>query len=96
MAIKAGKVIVPALELDKYWVASFSVVSGIVGGGASLSSTLIPYNDLGQTGDPIILDPIDVMDSIQTDPEAAAIYVAILAFLQKKGIEQGKLTPEEE
>lgn len=96
MAIKAAKITVPSIELDKFWVASFSVVSGEVGGPAFLYSTLIPYNAQGQTGNPITLNEIDVLEAVRTDPDAAAIYAAVLAYLEKKGIEQGKLAPEEE
>lgn len=97
MPISAGKIIIPSKELDKYWVAKFNVVAGEVNGQVSLDATLIPYNEQGDVGEPIHLLPLDVLAEVQSDPDAMEIYVKVLAYLQKKGIEQGKLPePEEE
>jgi hypothetical protein len=96
MPINAGKIIIPAKELDKYWVANFNVVAGQVNGVVHLYSTLIPYNLEGDTGEPIPLDPLDVNAEVQVDPDALEIYVKVLAYIQKKAIEQGKIPESEE
>lgn len=96
MPITAGKIIIPAKELDKYWVANFHVMAGILNGSVSLNASLIPYNNAGDQGEAIHLDPIDVMEQVQVDPDALEIYLKVLAYLQKKAIEQGKIPEAEE
>jgi hypothetical protein len=96
MPIVAKPKIIPEKTLNKFWIAKFHSDSGIVGGAASLNATLIPYNEeTQQLGDPIHLDAIDVFQEVQVDPQAAQIYGYIMAYLQKKAIEQGKLEAEE-
>jgi hypothetical protein len=96
MPIQAGKIIIPAKELDKYWVLDFHVSSSGVNGSVSLNAVLIPYNNEGDIGDGITINTLNVLEEVQSDPDALEIYVKVLAYLQKKAIEQGKIPEAEE
>lgn len=90
MPISGKKIIIPARELDKYWVARFSTGAGF-GGSPKLEIVLIPYNADNATSDPIFLDPIDVFEETQNNPLAAQIYGLIMQFVEAKAKEQNKI-----
>lgn len=97
--IAAQPTIIPAKTLDKYWVHQFAVGTTGVGGTALLNSCLIPYNDSGDVGPEIQLEPINVFEQLAIDPEtqlpkdpdAAQIFALVLAYVEKKAKQQGKI-----
>jgi hypothetical protein len=99
MPITAGKITIPAKELDKYWVHSFTVGTTGVNGQAILKASLIPYNEAGDIWQEISLDPISVFEQSAinpetqepVDPDAAVIFGLVLSYVEKKAKEQGKL-----
>lgn len=91
MPIQAAPIIVPAKTLDKYWVHTFSVGTTGVNGAALLRSSLLPYNDNGDVGPEIQLDVISVFEQLSVDPDAAEIFGRVLAYVEKKAKEQGKI-----
>jgi hypothetical protein len=91
MPITADPIIIPAKTLDKYWVHSFSVGTTGVNGVAMLHSSLLPYNDGGDIGPEIVLDTINVFEQLAVDPDAAQIFGLVMAYVEKKAKEQGKI-----
>lgn len=96
MPIKAKPIVVPEKVFDDYWVALFQSTSNGVGEKACLHSAIIPFNKTsGEAGSSINLDAIDVFAELAADADARVIYGLILAYLQKKAIEQGKLEADD-
>ena len=91
MPVQGKPVIIPAKVLDKFWISLFQSVANLTEQTAELNATLIPYNDNGDSGEPIYLEPINVFHEVATDPEAAQIFGLIQVWLEKKAVEQGKL-----
>jgi len=84
-------IIVPSKSLDKIWVTSFSSMSQGPNKLITLNIILTPYNESGDEGTGIVLGPYDVAEICLSDPEAAAIYGAILAWVEKKAKAEGKI-----
>lgn len=91
MPIVADPIIVPEKVLNKFWVYSFSVGTTGVNGAALLHSSLLPYNDAGDVGPEITLDTINVFEQVAIDPDAAKIFGLVMAYVEKKAKEQGKI-----
>lgn len=92
MPIKAKPIVVPEKVLTEFWVSLFQAMSSSVGGQAWLNSAIVPYDpNTGAIGDEIVLDPINILERVKTDKDAAMIYGMILKFLEKVALEQGKV-----
>jgi len=91
MPISANPITIPAKVLDKYWVETFTVGTTGLNGLALLNSSLLPYNDSGDIGPSIALDTINVFQEMATDPDAAQIFSLVMAYIEKKAKEQGKI-----
>lgn len=91
MPIQAAPIVVPAKTLDKYWVHSFAVGTTGVNGNAFLRSSLLPYNDSGDVGAEISLEAINVFVETAIDQDAAQIFGLVMAYVEKKAKQQGKI-----
>ena len=91
MPIEANPIIIPAKTLDKFWVHLFSVGTTGVNGEAILHSSLLPYNDSGDVGAEIPLNAISVFQECEIDQDAAQIFSLVMAYIEKKAKEQGKI-----
>lgn len=82
---------IPEKVLNKVWVTGFVSTSPGPNLATTLTIELIPYNEQGDVGARVRLDPIDVLHAAQTDPEAAQIYGRILHWVERKAKEEGKI-----
>lgn len=91
MPIKADPIVIPEKVLNKFWVHSFNVGTTGVNGKAILHSSILPYNDSGDIGPEIVLNTIDVFSELAVDPKAAQIFGLVMAYVERKAREQGKI-----
>lgn len=96
MPILGKPIVIPPKTLDQFWLAIFSSVANLVEQQATLSMSIVPYNEQGEMGEVIHLDPVDIFarvnpQSPEFDLQAAQIYQSILAYATKEAIAQGKI-----
>lgn len=84
-------IVIPAKQLDKVFVTLFESSAQAPNMPVTLNCRLVPYNDAGDAGAPIVLGPYDVAAMCAEDQEAAVIYGLILAWIQKKARAEGKI-----
>jgi hypothetical protein len=95
MPIQPKPIIIPQKTLDKLWIQSLSISGGSPGSQSWFNATLVPYNDAGDCGEGIALDPIDVFASMAEDPTAAALMGAFMEYITGKAVLQGKIEAED-
>lgn len=92
MAIQGDTpVVIPEKTLDKYWVTQMEVSNAEPLGAPLLNVTLTPYNDSGDVGIPVKLDPINILQRINEDVTIANTYGMLLYFLENEAKLQGKI-----
>lgn len=84
-------IVVPEKVLDKYWVLSFLSQSAGPNLEPYLYIKMIPYNDEGDLGQTIDLEPIEIFSLMKEDKEGAMIYGQLLKWIEKVAQNQGKI-----
>jgi hypothetical protein len=89
---------VPAIVYDRIWVELIEIVAPSPSGDANASVRLRRYavlddGSVATEPDSSLLSIPNIISGSQTDPDLAAAFSAIMAYIAKAGIEKGVIAP---
>jgi hypothetical protein len=89
---------VPAIVYDRIWVELVEIIAPSPSGDANASVRLRRYavqedGSVVTEPDSSLLSIPNIISGSQTDPDLAAAFSAIMAYIAKAGIEQGIIAP---